>query len=79
MVRMLIEEKIASVGVCHPLTPLHKGRIRMCKSAGHTKEQLDYAVNAIDKVADQIGIRYSRKPHDLRPIDYDKNIVDKDC
>lgn len=70
MVRTLIKEKIATVGVGYPATPLTQGRIRVCISAGHTKEQLDYALDVIEKVADQIGIKYSRKPRDLRPIEY---------
>lgn len=71
VVRTLIKEKIATVGVGYPATPLTQGRIRVCISAGHTKEQLDYALDVIERVADQIGIKYSRKPRDLRPIDYD--------
>ncbi|XP_066249345.1 serine palmitoyltransferase 2 [Euwallacea similis] len=71
MVRSLIKEKIATVGVGYPATPLYEGRIRICLSAGHTKEQLDYALKVIEKVADDIGLKYSRKPKDLTPIDYD--------
>lgn len=70
--RTLIREKIATVGVGYPATPLTQGRIRICISAGHSKEQLDYALDVIEKVADEIGIKYSRKPRDLRPIDYYK-------
>ncbi|CAH0559915.1 unnamed protein product [Brassicogethes aeneus] len=72
MVRSLIKEKIATVGVGYPATPLLEGRIRICLSAGHTKEELDHALDVIEKVADEIGIKYSRKPRDLTPIDYDK-------
>ncbi|XP_074030498.1 serine palmitoyltransferase 2 [Leptinotarsa decemlineata] len=72
MVRTLIKEKIATVGVGYPATPLTQGRIRICLSAGHTKEQLDYALDVIQKVADEIGLKYSRKPIDTSPIDYYK-------
>uniref|UniRef100_V5G047 serine C-palmitoyltransferase n=1 Tax=Anoplophora glabripennis TaxID=217634 RepID=V5G047_ANOGL len=72
MVRTLIKEKIATVGVGYPATPLTQGRIRICLSAAHTKEQLDYALDVIEKVADEIGLKYSRKPRDLTPIDYSK-------
>lgn len=78
MVRSLIKEKIATVGVGYPATPLYEGRIRICLSAGHTKEQLDYALEVIEKVADEIGLKYSRKPKDLTPIDYDKIKVYQD-
>ncbi|KAL1501165.1 hypothetical protein ABEB36_006547 [Hypothenemus hampei] len=78
VVRSLIKEKIATVGVGYPATPLYEGRIRICLSAGHTKEQLDYALEVIEKVANDIGLKYSRKPRDLTPIDYDKIKVYQD-
>ncbi|KAK9730022.1 Aminotransferase class I and II [Popillia japonica] len=71
VVRTLIEHKIATVGVGYPATPFLEARIRICLSAAHTKEQLDYALDIIEKVADQIGLKYSRKPRDPKPIDYD--------
>ena len=72
MVRELLKHKIATVGVGYPATPLLEGRIRVCLSAAHTKEQLDYALETIDKVADKLGLKYSRKPKDLTPIIYEK-------
>lgn len=72
MVRTLIKHKIATVGVGYPATPLMQGRIRICLSAAHTKEQLDYALETIEKVADELGIKYSRLPRDPNPIEYDK-------
>lgn len=70
MVRTLIKYKIATVGVGYPATPLMQGRIRICLSAAHTKEQLDYALETIEMVADELGLRYSRLPRDSKPIDY---------
>ncbi|CAG9863298.1 unnamed protein product [Phyllotreta striolata] len=72
VVRTLIQEKIATVGVGYPATPLTESRIRICLSAGHTKEQLDYALEVIEKVADHAGLKYSRRPRDPNPIDYSK-------
>nr|CAI5818879.1 unnamed protein product [Callosobruchus analis] len=72
MVRILIKDRIATVGVGYPATPLTQGRIRICLSAAHTKEQLDYALDVIEKVADELGLKYSRRPRDLTPIDYHK-------
>lgn len=72
MVRTLIKEKIATVGVGYPATPLMQGRIRICLSAAHTKEQLDYALAVIEQVANEIGLKHSRKPKDMTFIDYDK-------
>ncbi|KAF2894305.1 hypothetical protein ILUMI_11867 [Ignelater luminosus] len=76
MVRTLIELNIATVGVGYPATPLMEGRIRICLSAAHTKEQLDYALETISKVADEIGLKFSRLPKDPNPIEYDKIELD---
>lgn len=70
MVRTLKERNIAVVGVGFPATPLMEGRIRICLSAAHTKEQLDYALQVIDEIADELGLKYSRKPRDPNPIEY---------
>jgi serine palmitoyltransferase len=47
-----------------------EGRIRFCLSAAHTKEQLDYALDVIDEIGDQLGLKYSRKPRNLNEIEY---------
>ena len=39
--RTLGKRHIATVGVGFPATPLMEGRIRICLSAAHTKDQLD--------------------------------------
>lgn len=72
MVRTLRKHKIATVGVGYPATPLMEGRIRICLSAAHTKEQLDYALKVIEDVADEIGLKHSRKPRDPNLIEYEK-------
>lgn len=70
VVRVLLTKKIAAVGVGFPATPIMAGRIRFCLSAAHTKEQIDYALQVVDEVSDELGLRYSRKPRDLTPIEY---------
>lgn len=70
VVRTLTTRHIAVVGVGFPATPIMEGRIRFCLSAAHTKEQLDYALNVIDEISDTLGLKYSRKPRDLNPIEY---------
>lgn len=70
VVRRLKDRRVAVVGVGFPATPLMEGRIRFCLSAAHTKEQLDYALDVINDISDEIGLKYSRKPRDLRPIEY---------
>lgn len=46
------------------------GRIRFCLSAAHTKEQLDHALDIIDDVAGELGLKYSRKPREQGQIEY---------
>uniref|UniRef100_A0A0A9YLX6 serine C-palmitoyltransferase n=1 Tax=Lygus hesperus TaxID=30085 RepID=A0A0A9YLX6_LYGHE len=71
VVRTLAKRKIAAVGVGFPATPLMEGRIRFCLSAAHTKEQLDYALDTINEIADELGLKYSKKPRDPNPILYE--------
>ncbi|XP_005185110.1 serine palmitoyltransferase 2-like [Musca domestica] len=70
VVRTLTTRNIAVVGVGFPATPIMEGRIRYCLSAAHTKEQLDYALDVIDEISDNLGLKYSRKPIDPNPIEY---------
>ncbi|XP_020806078.1 serine palmitoyltransferase 2 isoform X2 [Drosophila serrata] len=70
VVRTLTTRHIAVVGAGFPATPIMEGRIRFCLSAAHTKEQLDYALEAIDEIADDLGLKYSNKPRDPNPIIY---------
>lgn len=72
MVRTLYKHQIATVGVGYPATPLYEGRIRICLSAAHTKEQLDYALDIIEKVGEEVGLKHSRKPKNPNPVEYDK-------
>ncbi|CAD1478089.1 unnamed protein product [Heterotrigona itama] len=70
VVRTLTTHNIAAVGVGFPATPLMEGRIRFCLSAAHTKQQLDYVLLYIERLADSLGLRYSRKIRDPMPIEY---------
>ncbi|KAH8341362.1 hypothetical protein KR059_004130 [Drosophila kikkawai] len=70
VVRTLTTRHIAVVGAGFPATPIMEGRIRFCLSAAHTKDQLDYALEAIDEIADDLGLKYSNKPRDPNPIIY---------
>ncbi len=38
-------------------------RVRFCVSAGHTREDLDRALNTIDEVADVVKLRYRRSAY----------------
>lgn len=51
---------LAVVVVGFPATPLLLSRARICLSAAHTREDLDWALSVIDEVAEIIQIKYDR-------------------
>ena len=61
--RECLKRGLAVVCVGFPATPLIESRARFCISAGHTKENLDYALEQIDEIADLLKLKY-----DLRPM-----------
>lgn len=62
--RLCFERGIAVVVVGFPATPLLTARARLCMSAAHTREQLEWAVRVIDELADVVGLRfYPRRLH----------------
>ena len=52
----LLEEGVYVVGFCFPVVPQGKARIRTQMSAAHTREDLDFAVAAFEKVGKQLGV-----------------------
>lgn len=56
--RQMLKRGIAAVVVSHPATTMLTGRARFCLSAGHTKEDLDYALKAIGEVGDNCDLKY---------------------
>ncbi|KAI8867483.1 PLP-dependent transferase [Ramicandelaber brevisporus] len=56
--RFMLEKKIAVVVVSYPATPIVTARVRFCLSAAHTKEDMDYALEAIDEVGEKLMIKY---------------------
>ena len=44
----------------YPATPLLLARARFCISAGHTREDMDFALEQIEAVADLCHIRYRK-------------------
>lgn len=51
---------LAVVVVGFPAVPILMSRARFCISAGHTREDLDMALEKIDEVADLLKIRYAK-------------------
>jgi serine palmitoyltransferase len=56
--RECFKRGIAVVVVGFPAVPLLTGRARICMSAGHSREDLDYALEQIQEVGNMIAIKY---------------------
>lgn len=58
--RECLERNIAVVVVGYPATPIFAARSRICMSAAHTKEDMDYALKVIDEVGDLLNLKLTR-------------------
>ena len=56
MAEKLMDEGIYVIGFFYPVVPKDKARIRVQLSAAHTKEHLDKAIIAFEKVGKELGI-----------------------
>lgn len=54
--RRMLEKGVYVVGFCYPVVPKGRDRIRTQISAGHTKEDLDFAVECFKAVRDEMGL-----------------------
>ena len=52
----LLEEGIYVSGFCYPVVPKGEARIRVQLSAAHTREQIDRAVDAFEKIGRQLRV-----------------------
>lgn len=52
----MLEKGVYVVGFCYPVVPQGKARVRTQVSAGHTKEDLDFAVKCFGEVKREMGI-----------------------
>lgn len=57
--RECFKRGIAVVVVGFPAVPEHFSRVRFCISAKHSRDDLDWALNEIDKIADTLKIKYA--------------------
>lgn len=58
--RECLKRGVAVVVVGFPATSVILSRARFCISAGHTKADLDYAVQVIDEIAIMLCLKYER-------------------
>ena len=56
MAEKLMDEGIYVIGFFYPVVPKGKARIRVQLSAAHTREHLDKAINAFEKVGKELGV-----------------------
>ena len=54
--RRMLEKGVYVVAFCYPVVPKGKDRIRTQISAGHTKEDIDFAVKAFGEVKQEMGL-----------------------
>ncbi len=54
--RRMLEKGVYVVAFCYPVVPKGKDRIRTQISAGHTKEDIDFAVRAFGEVKKEMGL-----------------------
>lgn len=59
--RRCLQRRIAMVVVGFPATALLMSRCRVCISASHTKEDLDYALEVIYDVCSKMGLQYAAR------------------
>jgi glycine C-acetyltransferase len=54
--RKMLDKGVYVVAFCYPVVPKGKDRIRTQISAGHTKEDLDFAVKCFKEVKEEMGL-----------------------
>lgn len=58
--REMLARNFGIVVVGFPATSIEGPRARFCISAGHTKEMLDKAIETIDEVGENLGLKHSK-------------------
>ena len=54
--KRMLEKGVYVVGFCYPVVPKGRDRIRTQISAGHTKEDLDFAIKCFGEVKQEMGL-----------------------
>ena len=52
----MLDKGVYVVAFCYPVVPKGKDRIRTQISAGHTKEDLDFAIRCFGEVKAEMGL-----------------------
>jgi glycine C-acetyltransferase len=56
MAERLLEEGVYVIGFSYPVVPQGKARVRVQVSAAHTREDLEFAIDAFTRVRDELGL-----------------------
>jgi glycine C-acetyltransferase len=56
MADRLLEKGVYAIGFFYPVVPQGKARVRVQVSAAHTREDLEFAIDAFTKVRDELGL-----------------------
>jgi glycine C-acetyltransferase len=56
MAARLLEKGIYAIGFSYPVVPQGKARVRVQISAAHTREDLEFAIDAFTRVRDELGL-----------------------
>ena len=76
---MKVKHGVATVSVGFPAVPMTQERARFCMSSSHDKATLDQALGAMEKIADDLNLRYSKIKRDKKKvIRYGEEVVKKD-
>ena len=66
--REMLRRGVAVVVVGFPATPLLTARMRVCISASHTREDLDFALEMFDDLVDECALRYADQESNDRHV-----------
>ncbi|MNY55454.1 putative pyridoxal phosphate-dependent acyltransferase [compost metagenome] len=53
---LLLQEGVYAQGIVYPTVAMDKGRVRFIVTAQHTREDLDFALNALQKAGRQLEL-----------------------
>ncbi len=56
MAERLLENGVYAIGFFYPVVPQDKARVRVQISAAHTREDLEFAIDAFTRVRDELGL-----------------------
>ena len=56
MADLLLEKGVYAIGFSHPVVPQGKARVRVQVSAAHSREDLEFAIEAFTAVRDELGL-----------------------